>query len=284
MLLRGSNRHSEASSHALTSAASPPLLPSSSTARKLRKKPETLVEWCGCFVNPSEIPLLQAVTAIEQAGLKGNGKPRLSFRAAAATHGVNHETLRQRYNGRASHSQAALHQMRLTPAQEQIVKEQVIECQARGIPLAPADVMKAATLISKQECGERWYRSFRQRNPDLIGKISKCLEAPRAQALNRANVTKFFDMISDLTTKYNIPPHLIYNMDEKGVQLGKGGNRYVLVDRNMRTVSCVENGNRQNVTVIECVCADGTALHPCVIFKARQRDLEIARNNPCNAR
>jgi hypothetical protein len=76
----------------------------------------------------------------------------------------------------------------------------------------------------------------------------------------------------------------MYNMDEKGIQLGIGKRTMVLVDHDQKSVQQVEDGNCELVTVIETVCSDGTALQPCVIFKVKRRDLEWGRNNPCNAR
>ena len=46
----------------------------------------------------------------------------------------------------------------------------------------------------------------------------------------------------------------------------------------------MENGNRELVTVIECVCADSTAIQLSVVFQGICRNLEWGRNNPCNAR
>ncbi|EPQ50600.1 hypothetical protein GLOTRDRAFT_19277, partial [Gloeophyllum trabeum ATCC 11539] len=73
-------------------------------------------------------------------------------------------------------------------------------------------------------------------------------------------------------------------MDEKGIQMGLGKRVAAIVDRDARTVYQVENGNQELVTIIEAVCADGTALHPSVIYQGQRRDLEWARNNPCKAR
>jgi hypothetical protein len=64
-------------------------------------------------------------------------------------------------------------------------------------------------------------------------------------------------------------------MDEKGIQLGIGKRVAALIDRDQASVYQIEDGNHELVTIIETVCADGSALH---------RDLEWARNNPCNAR
>ncbi|KAH7921046.1 CENP-B protein, partial [Leucogyrophana mollusca] len=72
-------------------------------------------------------------------------------------------------------------------------------------------------------------------------------------------------------------------MDEKGIQLGIGKRTLVLVDRDQKTVQHLENGDRELVTIIECVSADGDALRPSIIFKGKRRNLAWARSNPCNA-
>lgn len=73
-------------------------------------------------------------------------------------------------------------------------------------------------------------------------------------------------------------------MDEKGVQLGIGKRTRALVDRDQKTINHLENGDRELITIIECISADGTALPPSVIYKANKRNLAWARVNPSNAR
>lgn len=73
-------------------------------------------------------------------------------------------------------------------------------------------------------------------------------------------------------------------MDEKGIQMGVGGRVLALVDRDQKNVHQVEDGNRELVTIIECISADGSAIWPGVVFKGMHRNLEWGRDNPCNAR
>ena len=51
-------------------------------------------------------------------------------------------------------------------------------------------------------------------------------------------------------------------MDKKGDQLGIGGHVHALVDQDQKLVNQVEDGDCELVTIIECVCADGTAVLP----------------------
>jgi hypothetical protein len=73
-------------------------------------------------------------------------------------------------------------------------------------------------------------------------------------------------------------------MDEKGICLGIGKRVAAFVDREQKTLYQVEDGNCEMVTVIECIAADGCALHPSIIYAGKHHDMEWGKNNPCNAR
>lgn len=145
-------------------------------------------------------------------------------------------------------------------------------------------VAQCAGEISGQRMGESWPKRFLKRHPDLKMKKTVGLEKARAKALNQTVVNEFFDMLADLITEYRILPENIYNMDEKGIQLGIGAKITAMIDRDQKAVYSIEDGNRELVTVIEAICADGSVLHPSVIFQGQRRNLEWGRNNPCNAR
>ncbi|KZT26594.1 DDE-domain-containing protein, partial [Neolentinus lepideus HHB14362 ss-1] len=121
------------------------------------------------------------------------------------------------------------------------------------------------------------------RHPDLKVRWTTSLEQCRARALNPNTVHDYFKTLDGVIQKYDIIPENSWNMDEKGVQLGIGQRIAAFVDRDATSVYQVENGNRELVTIIEAICADGTALHPSVIYQGKRRDLEWARNNPCKA-
>jgi predicted nucleic acid-binding protein len=92
------------------------------------------------------------------------------------------------------------------------------------------------------------------------------LEKAQARALNQSAIAEFFDVLTEVITKYNIQPENIYNMDKKGIQLGIGTKATVLIDGDQKTAYSIEDGNRELITVIEAMCADGSVLHPSVIF------------------
>jgi hypothetical protein len=73
-------------------------------------------------------------------------------------------------------------------------------------------------------------------------------------------------------------------MDEKGIQLGVGTRVAALIDRAQKTAYQIEDGNRELVTILETICADGSSIRPSVVVQGKRRDLEWGRVNPCNAR
>lgn len=236
------------------------------------------------ITDPVEQQIQRALQALVESGLNKQGYPSLSIRKAALTYKVSLSKLTARWNGRRTRTEAHVHQQLLTPPQELVLKEWIKSLGLRGVPLSPSTVAEYAAVILGDSVSTRWVYGFRKRHPDLVARWTTGLESCRARALNKTQVTEFFDILKDLTEQYHIKPHNIYNMDEKGLQLGVGKRAKVLVDRDQKSVQQLENGNRELVTVIEVVSADGFALRPSVIFKAKKRNLSWAENNSCNAR
>lgn len=101
-------------------------------------------------------------------------------------------------------------------------------------------------------------------------------------------IAGFYDILEEVVNGKGpddvIPPENRYNPDEKGVQMGIGARTQVLVDRDQKVVQSTEHGNRDLVTIIETVCADGTSLPPSVIFEGARINMDWGRVNPANAR
>ena len=130
-----------------------------------------------------------------------------------------------------------------------------------------ASVAQCAGVISGKQVGATWPKRFCKRHLDLKMKKTTGLEKARAKALNPSAVNGFFNMLAEVIAEYNILPENIYNMDEKGLQLGIGARITAMVDRDQKIAYSIEDGNRELVTVIETICADGSILHPSVIFQ-----------------
>ncbi|GAW09695.1 DDE-domain-containing partial [Lentinula edodes] len=175
----------------------------------------------------------EAIQSAMQAIESSNGE--LSVRKAAKAYGVHPATLQRRVHGGKSRSKAHAHQQNLSPAQEDLLVEWIKVQGQRGVPLLLPMVSAYASDIAGKPMGDNWICRFRTRHPDLALKFTTSLEESRACSLTLAAVSTSYDVLADTVAQYEIPPENIYNMDEKGVQLGIGQRTAVLVDRNQKS-------------------------------------------------
>jgi hypothetical protein len=225
-----------------------------------------------------------AIKAIKDQGFRPNGNPYLSFRRAAQDFQVPSSTLNDRFHGIQDRKESHSSQRRLSIAHEEILVAWIVEMGRRGVPLQARAVAERASAIAGVEVSESWVRRFRTRHPEIRARWTTGLEKCRAMALNPKAVESFYETLKELIEEHNIPPENIYNMDEKGIQLGVGKKVLAFFDRDQKDVHSVEDGNRELVTFMETISADGKALRPTVVFKGHRRDLEWGRINPCDAR
>ncbi|KAI0349191.1 hypothetical protein OH77DRAFT_1415443, partial [Trametes cingulata] len=124
----------------------------------------------------------------------------------------------------------------------------------------------------------KWIYRFLARHPQIRLARPSGLAPERARAFNRANVNDYFKQLKHLIEEYKIPWSHVYNVDEKGMQRGgKGGIKCIkyFVPRGRRANYKLRSSNLELVTIIECVCADGSSIQPGFIFAGKefQRDL-----------
>src|ERR1700742_3895824 len=78
--------------------------------------------------------------------------------------------------------------------------------------------------------------------------------------------------------KYNIDPSNIYNFDEKGFLIGISRSTKRIVSRealkSRRIIGASQDGNREFITLIALICADGSYLPPALIYKGESKDLQ----------
>ena len=74
-----------------------------------------------------------------------------------------------------------------------------------------------------------------------------------------------FDVLA--TVIRNIQPHDIYNMDEQGLLMGKSPRVKVICIHGRRSLPLMKDGDRELVTAIETVAADGSMLPSMLIYK-----------------
>jgi hypothetical protein len=190
-------------------------------------------------------------------------------------HGIvcPYDTLNRRFNDRTqAASNAHTHQQLLTPAAEKVLEDWLVFLGETGHGVDKRGLRARV----KQMCGKRpsewWIKLFLRRHPDVVLRKTSGLDPKRAQAFNRNVVDDYFTQLINLVKKHNIPWEQVYNMDEKGCQRGgsrRSSLRKFFVSRTKRTKYRPKSANLELVTIIECVCADGTELSPGFVFSGK---------------
>jgi hypothetical protein len=201
---------------------------------------------------------------------------------AARHFNVPYDTLRRRHQRRTQpHALAHTKQQLLNPAQEDVLCDWAKYMGTEGQPMSKnmlrvtvGDMSERLQNQSKetgtrQLPGAKWVYSLIERRQDLKLKRPTGLDPLRAQCFNPNSVNGHFQLLGDLLRDKGIPWENVYNMDEKGLQLGGGrkldGTRY-LYSSEQRVCVKTQKASLELVTAIECVAADGAILDPCLVF------------------
>ena len=105
----------------------------------------------------------------------------------------------------------------------------------------------------KKPLGTRWITRFRERYLQLKTGRTQAMDIKRLLVLDIDIVERFFEQISVLQNEFDIPNWEIYNMDEKGFQMGQTVSDYVVFDKFSGPPVAPETGVSKWVSIIECM-------------------------------
>jgi hypothetical protein len=187
---------------------------------------------------------------------------------------IPYHTLRNRFLGiTRPYKEAHCSQQLLAPEAERVLVDWILFYSDTSHPLSKQTIRRKAQCICGKKPSKGWIRLFLGRWPEItLGKPSG-LDPKRAQAFNRPVVSHCLQQLEYLIKKYNIPDRNLYNMDEKGCQRcggRKSASRKCFVPRTRRPRYKQRSANLELVTIIECVCADGTTLFPGFVFQGKE--------------
>jgi hypothetical protein len=78
--------------------------------------------------------------------------------------------------------------------------------------------------------------------------------------------------------QYHVLPQNIYNMDEKGMMIGKLKEHKRIFTQasleNGRILGVCEDGNRDWITMVATICADGSWLRPMLIYSGASQNVQ----------
>lgn len=232
-----------------------------------------------------------AIDAWEHEQVKPAETKKKSYRIISDEYSVSKSTLQRLCNGGVSMSAFNAAKRRLTPEEERVVVDFSLDSADRGFPLTHDNVYSAADQILTTRLGDEhtplghnWVDGFINRHRDeLQTHWSKPLDTQRGRALNPTNVKLWFDLVKTHIPDKNILPHNLYGMDESGFPPSNQGTSRVIGRRGTKTQHKQGSANRENVTAIVTICADGTTLKPTIIFKGQNFMTKWANDNVSHA-
>lgn len=132
----------------------------------------------------------------------------------------------------------------------------------------------------KKLAGQEWLDGFLQRNQDISLRTPEATSAARAQAFNKPQVSKFFEIYQRLIDTHNFEPQRIYNVDESGLTTVQKPEK-ILATKGRKQIGCLTSAERgSNVTVVCCTNAIGSFIPPCMIFPRKNMKKELVDEAP----
>lgn len=215
---------------------------------------------------------------------------RRGLRPIADKHKVHYRTLANLAKGGQSLSAFNASKRKLGFAEERVLVDFILESADRSLPMSLDNIAEHANAIlgSRGEAGDTigkcWVGRFLDRYRDeLQTHWSRPLDTQRARALNPGVVKAWFELVKERKEAQGIKPHNIYGMDESGFPPSDQGVQRVVGRRGSKVQHKQGSANRENVTALVTICADGTALQPTIIFKGRNFLKKWGEDNVSNA-
>ncbi len=134
--------------------------------------------------------------------------------------------------------------------------------------------------------GKQWHHNFIDRHQRVLSTHwSSPLDSKRTSSLTAQAVEGHFKCVWETQEKYSIAAELDYGMDESPIILGFSTKKRVIGRAGAKQQHSRRDGNRESLTIVETICADGTTLTPTIIFKGKTfgKDWGGKGNNPIGA-
>ena len=209
--------------------------------------------------------------------------PTLSYRKAAKIYDVSDTAISRRIKNKSQPlSIKRAEQQLLSPVEEEELARWAIQYHEWGLPLSIRWLRQFASEILRRKdphfssLGVHWHQKFLARNETIKPHLSQPLNRARfranaAAALKPQLFEDYFALFSKLCNSCDILKEDIYSMDERGFLLGVQTQQHVLIPMGEKNAHLGQDGSREWISVIECICAGGWALKSLIIFGGVQQ-------------
>ena len=131
-------------------------------------------------------------------------------------------------------------------------------------------------VLKKDRITNGWFASFISRHPEMSLQKGDCTAQTRKSAVdNRHAIEQYFADLKECLENDDLmdKPSQIYNFDEVGVPLDHRPP-HVIVKKGQKKVRYRSSGNKNQVTVVACINAAGSAMPRYVIFDAKNLNID----------
>ena len=100
------------------------------------------------------------------------------------------------------------------------------------------------------------------------------MDRNRHQADTEDSYHQYFELLQAKIREFDVEPRHIYNMDEKGFLVGCTSKTKRVFSKQLfeqkRKTAGLQDGSREWITILACICADGSEIDPAVIFEGKE--------------
>lgn len=220
-------------------------------------------------------------------------KIRLGSRRIAQAHNVSPSTFLRLAKGGQSMSAFNASKQKLPPSVERVLVDHVVQTSRRGLPLNHQQIHDEALVLysrlnpdlTSPMLGENWLDHFLLRHhQELQSHWTSALDLQRAASLNPKVVDDWFGNVLKVNVvDKDIPSDCLFGMDESGFPQANVAKQRVVGARGIKRQHKAGSADRENVTAVVTICADGTSLQPMIIFKGQNFQRCWADNNIAEA-
>ena len=158
------------------------------------------------------------------------------------------------------------------------LSKHLLDADKRGFSIRP-EFLRGIAQVLLHECtqdptttiGVNWASTFIKRHPALRTQYNWRITYQRAKQEDPKVIKPWFMTVHKAIQEHGIHEDDIWNFDETGFAMGLCSTSKVItaVERSERPQRVIQ-GNREWVTIIECVSSKGIAIPPVIILKGKE--------------
>ena len=223
------------------------------------------------------------MTGIEEAVAEAKSTPpgeKIQWTKISKKHSVVRSTLTRKVErDTCSHQEDAVTRQNLSPQEEEELVKYIDKLTEQHLPPTREMVKEFASRIAGFGVSDSWVSRFLHRHDDeLTPQWTTSMDRNRHAADSGDKYKLYYDALRDKIEFYKVEPEHTYNMDEKGFMIGAVGRQKRIFSKRSwkkkQNKQMLQDGNREWISLIACVCADGSALPPGLIYPAESQNIQ----------